>query len=114
MATIEVSNNVGRVNPVIFERDGKYGVKDGERILIPAVYNQLDFFEYGYIGRRGVYYYAFSRKGIPFVTEAAGIENYGRKGVIVYKDAARETIDSIVPWMWSFMHEDIIFVHLSF
>lgn len=98
MATIEVSR--GRsVNPEIFEVNGKYGAKEGNRILIPAKYNFLQFYEYGFVGRRGVYYYAFTQSGKPFVEKAAGIESYGEKGIIVYKDAARETIDSIVPWM---------------
>ena len=81
-------------NPEVFERENcdppLYGVRDGDIILIPPEYHGIEKYEYGYIGRKGAYYYAFSEKGEAFIKRAAGIEAFGKKGVLVYKDGKRE------------------------
>ena len=76
----------------------RFGVKDGDRIIIPPEYNFIEeCADYGYVARKDASYCAFSRKGVMFVKDAPGIEPFGMKGVLVYEDTTREN-PKIVPW----------------
>ena len=101
-----------KMKPEIFQRkvivtdyDGesypaiRYGLKAGDQIIIPAEYNAIQDCEgYGFIARKEAYYYAFNADGVMFVEQALGMEPYGRRGILVYEDAAREK-PHIVPWI---------------
>ena len=97
MATIEIDR---KTDPEIFQEEELYGVKAGKKILIPAEYNSIEICgNFGFIARKGVYYYAFNSRGKAFVEKALGLKSFGMKGVLVYNDAMRTEIEGIIPWM---------------